>query len=154
VSRLRFRQLDIEPSSPVEAWPTEGLITALERGSLSDWRRIVRALEADPWGAVARRLESALAASDGYGAPALLRAALERARVREVERERAEVTTRVQRALQTSGMSRAAFAEAIGTSASRLSTSLSGRVSPASTPLVRMERVAARRSVATQTESP
>ena len=41
-------------------------------------------------------------------------------------------------------MTRGAFAEAIGTSASRLSTYLSGKVAPSSTLLVRMERVASR----------
>jgi DNA-binding transcriptional regulator YiaG len=137
--------LDVDPSAPVTRWPTEGLITALERGGLSDWRRIVAEVEADPWGLVARRLEDALAATDAYGSTELLRTALLQARAREAQRERDEVADRVRRSLEASGMRRAEFAEAIGTSQSRLSTHLSGRVAPSSTLLVRMERVAALR---------
>ena len=53
----------------------------------------------------------------------------------------AEVT----RLLVTSGMSRAEFVSAIGTSVSGLSTYLSGKVSPSAALLVRMRRVATRR---------
>ncbi|MGH3800441.1 MAG: helix-turn-helix domain-containing protein, partial [Pseudonocardiaceae bacterium] len=51
--------------------------------------------------------------------------------------------TRLQAA---SGMARAEFASAIGTSVSRLSTYLSGKVTPSAALLVRMRRVATRRS--------
>jgi transcriptional regulator with XRE-family HTH domain len=60
--------------------------------------------------------------------------------------ERAEVAARVHAHLTASGLSRVAFAEAIGTSTSRLSTYLTGKVAPASTLLVRMERVVRTRS--------
>ena len=46
---------------------------------------------------------------------------------------------------------RADFAEAAGTSTSRLSTYLNAKVTPSATMLVRMERVAARRSRAQRT---
>ena len=42
-SRLRFRNLDIDPSAPVEDWPEEGIQAALERGSISDYRRVAAA---------------------------------------------------------------------------------------------------------------
>ncbi len=142
MTRLRFRNLDAQPHDPVETWPTEGIITALERGSLTDWRRVVAAVRADPWGPVARRLEDALRASQPYGVGALMRAALDRARADAQEAERAEVARRIRTLLEASGLSRSAFSERIGTSSSRLSTYLSGTVTPASTLLVRMERVA------------
>jgi hypothetical protein len=140
---LRFRHLDVAPSAPVETWPTEGILAALERGGLGDWRRIVAAVRADPWGPVARRLEDALNVSQPYGTAVLLGRALRRARADGEAAERAEVACRVRALLAASGLARADFAEAIGTSASRLSTYLNGRVAPSSTLLVRMERVAA-----------
>lgn len=142
---LRFRHVDVTPEAPVESWPTEGVLTALERGLLGDWRRIVAAVRTDPWGPVARRLEDALAASRPYGTAVLLERALARARADAEAAERAEVAHRVRGFIEASGLSRAAFAEAIGTSPSRLSTYASGKVAPASTLLVRMERIAGRR---------
>ncbi len=139
---LRFRHLDVDPSDPVSTWPMEAVLTAVERGSLRDWRRIVHTVRADPWGPLARRLEDALSLVQPYGTAVLLRRALERARADAEAAERAEVARRVRAAWQASGMTQAAFAEAIGTSPSRLSTYLRGRVAPASPLLVRMERVA------------
>jgi hypothetical protein len=139
---LRFRNLDVSPAAPVESWPTEGVLAAVERGFLSDWRRIVAAVRRDPWGPVARRLEQALEVSEAYGTRPLLERALARARADAAVAERAEVARRVRALLDSSGLSRAAFAESIGTSAPRLSTYLSGKVAPSSTLLVRMERVA------------
>jgi DNA-binding transcriptional regulator YiaG len=140
---LRFRNVDARPQDPVDTWPVEGVIAALERGSLSDWRRIASAVRADPWGPVARRLEDALRASRPYGVAALMERAIERARAEAVAAERAEVARRVRALLEASGHSRAEFAERIGTSTSRLSTYLAGKVAPSSTLIARMERVAA-----------
>ena len=141
---LRFRHLDVAPDAPVEDWPTEGVLAALERGGLGDWRRLATAVRADPWGPVARRLESALAASRPYGVAPLMDRVLAHARRDAEAAERAEVARRVRAHLGASGLGRADFAEAIGTSTSRLSTYLTGKVAPSSTLLVRMERVARR----------
>ena len=143
---LRFRHLDVTPDAPVESWPTEGVLAAIERGLLGDWRRLVDAVRADPWGPVARRLEDALNASRPYGTAMLLERALARARADAEAAERADVARRVRRFIEASGLTRSAFAEAIGTSPSRLSTYASGRVAPSSTLLVRMERVAGQRA--------
>ncbi len=139
---VRFRHLDIDPDAPVETWPTEGLIAALERGSLQEWRRVARSVRTDPWSPTARRLEDALAATRPYGVAPLMERMLHDARRHAEAEERAEVARRVTALLESSGLSRRAFAEAIGTSPSRLSTYVTGRVAPSSTLLVRMERVA------------
>lgn len=141
---LRFRNLDVAPDAPVASWPTEGILAAIERGHLRDWRRIAAEVRAEPWGPVARRLEDALAVLQPYGTGVLLQRALDRARAEAAAAERDEVARRVRSWLEASGLGRAAFAEAIGTSPSRLSTYLNGKVAPASTLLVRMERVATR----------
>lgn len=139
---LRFRNLDVTPDAPVASWPTEGVLAAVERGSLGDWQRLMTAIRDDPWGSVARRLEEALAVSQPYGTAALLHRGLAQARAAAEAEERTEIVRRVRALVAESGLTQAAFAEAIGTSGSRLSTYLSGKVAPSSPLLVRMERVA------------
>lgn len=151
MSDLRFRNVDAEPSDPVSTWPTEAVMAALERGDIGDWSRLAAAVKADPWGQVARRIEDALAVVRPYGVAPLFQAVLANARRSSEESEKAEVAHRVAALLSDSGLSRSAFAEAIGTSPSRLSTYLNAKVTPSAALLVRMERVAARRSRAQRT---
>lgn len=49
------------------------MITALERGGLSDWHRMGEAIRADPWGPVARRVETALTCVQPYGVDVAMR---------------------------------------------------------------------------------
>lgn len=139
---LHFRNLTITPDTPVEQWPVEAVKTALERGSLKDWRRLYDALSKDPWGPVARRIESALNASQPYGVAELMERGIENARARAAKNERIEVAEQVRRWQARSGLTAAEFAERIGTSASRFSTYQSGKVMPSAGLLVRMKRVA------------
>lgn len=140
---LVLRNIDVDPNDPVSTWPTEGVLTALERGGLSHWRRLAAAIQEDPWGPVARRVEDALAAVRPYGAAELLERAIARARAAAEERERTAVATEIAGLVVASGMTGADFARAIGTSASRLSTYVNGLVTPSAALLVRMRRVAA-----------
>jgi transcriptional regulator with XRE-family HTH domain len=55
-----------------------------------------------------------------------------------------EVTDRVKAAQQASGLTVGQFATVVGTSRSRMSTYLSGRVMPSAAMLVRIERAAVR----------
>ena len=69
---------------------------------------------------------------------------LERARRRTEADEREAVAAEVRRAVTRSGLSKAQFATRIGTSASRLSTYLSAKVTPSAALMVRMRRLAER----------
>lgn len=138
---LKFRNLDVSPRVPVREWPTEAVLTALERGSLQDWRRLTRAIDEDPWGDVARRVEQALKVSRPYGVTGLMERAIDQARAHAAGNERNEIARRVRRHLQRSELTQAEFAARIGTSASRLSTYLSGKVTPSAALLLRMQRV-------------
>lgn len=71
-----------------------------------------------------------------------LAAAIERAREQAERTEREEVAKEVTELIERSGLSRAEFAARMGTSASRLSTYASGKVTPSAALLVRMRRVA------------
>lgn len=139
---LTFRNVDASPTDPVATWPYEALVAALERGLVSDWQPIFAEIRRQPWGSVARRIESYLSYERLPGVAVLFELAIERARMRAEEAERAEVAQRVRAAIAASGMTAAQFAETVGTSASRLSTYANGKVSPSAAMLVRIERAA------------
>lgn len=139
---LRFRNLDLNPGVPVEQWPAEAVLTAIERGSLNDWRKLDRAIRQDPWGPVARRVESSLRVSRPYGVAELMERSIKRARMLTQQRERDQVTEQVRHALALSGLTANEFAERIGTSPSRFSTYHSGMVMPSAGLLLRMQHVA------------
>jgi len=138
---LRFRNVDTEPGQPVEQWPGEAVQAALERGSLRDWRRIAAAIRGAPWGRTARQVEQALRISRPYGVAEVMEDIIEHARGLAQSRERAQVASEINRLVRASGLSRAEFARAIGTSPSRLSTYLSGQVSPSAALMVRMRSI-------------
>ncbi len=138
---LAFRNVAADPDDPVETWPAEALRTALERGGLSHWRRLERAIRADPWGPVARAVEEAIAVDPPYGTGPLMAEILERAREQQDRRDRDEVAADIADLVARSGLTRAEFASRIGTSASRLSTYLAGTVTPSAALLVRMRRL-------------
>lgn len=139
---LAFRNLNITPDAPVATWPTEAVLTALERGDLDDLRRVASEVRRDPWGPIARRVEVVLTYSRPYGIAEIFDRIVARARNEAEAAERAEVAAEVCDALERSGLSRAAFAERVGTSTSRLSTYATGKVVPSATLLLRMRRLA------------
>ena len=141
---LKFRNLDLSPDQPVTDWPAEAVLTAMERGSLEDWRRLARAVQQEPWGRTARQIEQALAFSRPYGVAPAMERVIEEARRAKTECERRAVAERVRELIAASGLDRAEFAERIGTSPSRLSTYATGKVVPSATLLMRMQQLAQR----------
>lgn len=148
MSTLAFRNIDVSPADPVSGWPIEAIQTALERGGLSDWRRLATAVDDEPWGPVARRIEEVLAYSRPYGIAEAMERVIARARAKAERSERDQVAQEVNRLIAKSGLSRAEFASRIGTSASRLSTYATGRVMPSAALLVRMFHVSGFASLA------
>ncbi len=140
-SALRFRNIDASADDPVETWPFEGVLAALERGTLPDWRRLIVAIDADPWGTVAREVEEAKELELPYGVGPLFTEVLSQARARTARSERLAVASEIGQLVERSGLSRAAFAERVGTSTSRLSTYLSGKVTPSAALVVRMRKL-------------
>jgi ribosome-binding protein aMBF1 (putative translation factor) len=142
MTELVFRNVDVSPDDPVEVWPLEAIQTALERGSLKHWRRLAAAIKAQPWGPVARDVEDVLTFSRPYGVAKVMERVIDKARHDAEAAERASVAAEVQRLIENSGLSRGDFASRIGTSASRLSTYATGKVTPSAALLVRMKSVA------------
>jgi DNA-binding transcriptional regulator YiaG len=139
---LRFRNVEASPDDPVETWPFEGILAAVERGTLPDWRRLAKAISADPWGTVAQQVIEVLRLSRPYGTAELLESVIARAREEAADSERLEVAAEIRSLVDGSSLSRQEFAERIGTSRSRLSTYISGRVVPSAALMVRIRRVA------------
>lgn len=137
---LAFRNVDADPSDPVESWPIEAIQAALERGGMQHWRRLTSAIRREPWGPLARDVEHVLGYSRPYGVAGLMERAIADARASAEKSERHEVADRCRAALARSRLSIAEFAERNGTSRSRMSTYLSGTVTPSAALLVRFER--------------
>ena len=142
MSALAFRNVDASPADPVSHWPQEAIQTALERGGLDDWRHLTSAIQADPWGTVARRVEEVLAYSRPYGVAFAFERALAQSRDAAETAERDAVAVEIRNLVASSDLSQAEFASRLGTSASRLSTYVSGKVTPSAALLLRMRRVA------------
>lgn len=136
---LHFRNVDASPDDPVDTWPYEALVIAIERGLVSDWQPIFAELRRRPWGRVARRLDRYLSYTPRTGIATLFSLAIERARESAERSEREEVARRVRAAITRSGLTAAAFASTVGTSASRLSTYANGKVIPSAATLIRIE---------------
>lgn len=139
---VNFRNVQASPTDDVRTWPYEALVTTIDRGLVGDWKPIFAEVRRSPWGEVARRVERYLAYREPDGVSVLFRLAIEHARAAMDENHRAEVAARVRDAVTRSGLTQAAFAELVGTSASRLSTYLRGKVTPSAAMLVRIERAA------------
>jgi hypothetical protein len=137
---VEFRNVDASPSDDVRTWPYEALVTVIDRGLVPDWQPVFAELRRSPWGRVARRIERYLSYRQPDGVSALFALAIERARAGADRADRAEVAARLREAVSRSGLTKAEFAELVGTSASRLSTYLSGKVTPSAAMLVRIER--------------
>jgi len=144
MSPLAFRNVDAAPDDPVSAWPQEAIQAALERGSLKHWRQLADAIQAEPWGPVARRIEEVLTYSRPYGVARTMERVTERAREAAETSERQAVAAEIDALVRASGLSRSEFASRIGTSASRLSTYVTGKVIPSAALLVRMRQAVKR----------
>jgi len=140
---LAFRNVQADPADPVESWPYEGLVAALERGGFRDWQRVAAAIERDPWGEVAADVRAYLSYEQPYGVGPLMTSVIKAARTHAQEEDKATVAARVRELVASSGLTRRAFADTMGTSVTRLSTYCTGSVTPSAALLLRMERTSA-----------
>jgi hypothetical protein len=131
-------------SRPVEFWPTAAIRSAVERGDLTVWQRIVAAVKRDPYGRTARQVEEVLATASSHGISNALAEVLARARAHLEADECAEVAAQVRALLERSGLGRGEFASRIGASGDDLDAYLEGEISPSASQMVRMHRLADR----------
>jgi hypothetical protein len=137
---VAFRNVDASPSDDVATWPYEGLVTVIERGLVPDWQPVFAEIRRRPWGPVARKVEQISVTTTDTAAARLFALAVVRARASTEAAERADVARRVRAAIASSGLTAAALAADVGTSAPRLSTYATGKVTPSAAMLARIER--------------
>ena len=138
----RFRNLDFDATQPLDHWPAEAIETLIDRGSLSDWRRLANAIRRNPWGPASRTTETVVSWGEHYGVDALMTRVIGRAREDITQRGRAEYAAQIRSWRAQSGMTLRQFARAAGTSASRLSDYENAKVAPTTDVLGRLSHVA------------
>jgi DNA-binding transcriptional regulator YiaG len=139
----RFRNIDFNPTAPMDQWPAEAIETLIDRGSLSDWRLLAGAIRRNPWGPAARTAEAVAGWGEHYGVDALLSSVTCRARTDLTRRGRADYAAQIRSWRAQTGMTLSQFALAAGTSAPRLSAYEHARVAPTTDVLGRLHHVAA-----------
>jgi DNA-binding transcriptional regulator YiaG len=140
VSR-QFRNVDFDQTEPLDRWPAEAIETLIDRGSLSDWRGLAEAIRRNPWGPTARTAEQVVAWGEHYGVDALVSRIVDRARHQVTQRGREQYAELIRSWRAQTGMTAREFAEAAGTSASRLSAYENARVAPTTDVLARLHHV-------------
>ena len=143
MSARRFRNITAWVDGPVETWPFEGILAAVEPATLPDWRRLAAAIRADPWGPVAQQVLEAIALCRPYGTSDLLTSVIDQARQEAADAECDEVAAEIRDLVARSSLHQHDFALRVGTFRPRLSTYMSGKVLPSAALMVRMRRVAA-----------
>lgn len=120
----------------------EQLARVIDTGTVAEWRAFVAPIAAQPWGPAADRLIDL--ARDAH--EKVVARTLEEFRLvyreRQEQREKAYVAREIRRLVALSGLTQRDFAAYIGTSASRLSTYVSGKVTPSAAMLLRIRRAA------------
>jgi DNA-binding transcriptional regulator YiaG len=138
----RFRNLDFDAAEPLDRWPAEAIETLIDRGSLSDWRRLADAIRHKPWGPAARTAETVTAWGEHYGVDALMSNVICRARQDITRQGRAEYAAQIRSWRDQSGMTLRQLARAAGTSPSRLSAYENAKVAPTTDVLARLKHAA------------
>ncbi len=139
----RFRNVDFDSTAPMDQWPAEAIETLIDRGTLSDWRRLAQAIRRQPWGPAARTAETAIGWGEHYGVDALMANVIADARTEVALRGRAEYAAQIRAWRKQTGMTLRQYAQAAGTSASRLSDYENAKVAPTTDVLGRLGHVAA-----------
>ncbi len=139
---VSFRNVDVDPTASPDQWPFEAVLTALERGSLSDWHKLASAIRRWPWGPCAQAVQTIVSWGEHWGVDAVFADLIADAR-HDADQEAARAFGRRCHEVRTRlGLTMREFAPMLGTSASRLSTYESGAVAPSIAVAARLDRVA------------
>jgi len=145
----RFRNVAARPDDQVREWPAEAVESALDRGSLGDWRRLAAEVHRSPWGSVARTVMTVAGWGEHPGLDEVMQAVVATARKEVVGAGRAKWAGHIRSLRWSTGLSMRAFAALAGTSASRLSDYENARVAPTTDVLAKLEHTAAIAAAAT-----
>lgn len=138
---MLFRNITATEDDPVETWGFEGVLTAIDRGGLRNWQRIVSAVHRDPHGEFAHQVSQAVDAAEDTGAAAWVAEGLRWARLSEKQR----LGENLQLLLHEAELTHAEAADLLDTSRPRVSSYCSGTVTPSALVLDRIQRHVAQR---------
>lgn len=141
---VSFRNVDVDVAAPLDTWPAEAIEMLVDRGSLSDWRRLALALAQVPWGSLAQTVEDIVGLGGHYGVDLIMERLLQQARQRSTLAGRRRYADRLRSMRRAAGLSMRELASAAGTSPARISDYENARVSPTTDVLARLEDVLAR----------
>lgn len=144
---VRVRNLDFDSSAPLDLWPAEAVATLIDRGSISDWRRLATAIRQSPCGPAARVAEAVVARDEHYGLDRLISMVIDEARADLTLRGRVEYAERIRAWRLQAGLTLRQLATLAGTSASRLSAYENAKVAPTTDVLARLSHAASTRRV-------
>lgn len=143
---VSFRNVEVDVTAPLSTWPAEAIEILIDRGSLSDWRRLALALAQDPWGPLARAVEDLIDLDCHYGVDRIMGRILRQQRDRSTLAGRRRYADRLRGLRLSAGLSMRQLADAAGTSAARVSDYENARVAPTTDVLARLEAVLARQT--------
>ncbi len=138
---MRFRNVEVDESRPLDQWPAEAIETLIDRGVRSDWKRLVAAIGANPWGPAARTAETVAGWGEHGGIDVLILDAVAGARRTWNEYARRRYADRIRAWRLEAGLTQRQLAALVGTSPSRLSAYENARVAPTTDVLGRIEQV-------------
>jgi hypothetical protein len=144
---VRFRNVDVDPTTDPDGWPFEAVLAVIDRGTISNWRRLAATIRRYPWGPLARAVETIVSWEEYYGVDALFADVIAGARSAADAEARRAYGAWIRSVRERSGMTLREFAPLVGTSAPRLSSYESGRVAASAGFLGRVDRVARRHGI-------
>lgn len=136
---------DVEVDPPAQARgirSAEQLAGLVASADIATWAPYVAAIVVAPWGPYVAEIISLAKRSGDAATTAFVERLVQVARDIVERRERRQVAEQVRRLVQTTGLPQREFAARIGTSPSRLSTYVSGKVTPSAAMLLRITRTA------------
>jgi hypothetical protein len=131
--------IDLDLRLPVIRTRAE-LVGLVGTGSILEWRHHLAMIAGSPWSPYPSHLIRLSRQAELPHVAEVIDRFTEVCRERHKEREREQVAEEVRRAVSASGVTQQQFAHWVGTSPSRLSTYVSGTVTPSASMMLRMTR--------------
>lgn len=120
----------------------EQLVDLIAHGTARHWRAALLPMIESPWGPYGEHIVKLLRDADLDAVAAVIQDCRAVYQQRQEQRERDAIAREIRRLVAISGLTQREFAARIGTSPSRLSTYVNGRVIPSAAMLLRIRRVA------------
>jgi hypothetical protein len=136
---LLMVDIDHHVPAPLPGSPEE-LRLIVERRGADTWRRILANIAANPWGLEGTHLVDLARAADLAGPAQAIERCRTVCRQRIAEAERAAVAREIRRLVAVSCCTQRQFAQYLGTSAPRLSSYVTGSVTPSAAMMLRINR--------------